>query len=483
MNNSIHPTDVYSNPLLDRYASREMSYLFSPDFKFSTWRKLWVALAESEKELGLPISEEQIAEMKAHIHDIDYNRVRVLESKTRHDVMAHIQAFGEACPLAKPIIHWGATSAFVGDNTDLIQMKEATVIILKRLIAVVAALKNFALTHKDRATLGFTHFQPAQLTTVGKRASLWLSDLSMDFMALDSFVTTLPFLGAKGATGTQASYLSLFEGDSGKVKKLDAMIAEKMGFASFVPVSGQTYSRKIDAQAAAILSGLAQSLHKMSNDIRLLQHLREIEEPFESTQVGSSAMAYKRNPMRSERLTSLARFIISLSSSPAMTAAEQWFERTLDDSANKRLSIPQAYLASDASLILALNIGEGLVVYPNVIEKHLHEELPFIATENILMEAVKKGGDRQLLHERIRMHSMEAQKEIKTNGEANTLLSRIADDPAFGLTQMDFDRLLNTRQFIGRCPEQVVDFIEYSIDPLLEKGKKYGMSGRHEIMV
>jgi adenylosuccinate lyase len=481
--NNAKTTNVYSNPLLERYASSEMSFLFSPDFKFSTWRKLWIALAESEKALGLSISEKQIADMKKHIHDIDFNRVKALESKTRHDVMAHIQAFGEACPLAQPIIHWGATSAFVGDNTDLIQMKEAVKLLLKRLVAVMTALKNFALSNKDLATLGFTHFQPAQLTTVGKRASLWLLELSMDFSALDSFVSSLPFLGAKGATGTQASFLNLFDGDSGKVKKLDIMIAEKMGFGAVVPVSGQTYSRKIDAQVAAILSGLAQSLHKLSNDIRLLQHLREIEEPFESTQVGSSAMAYKRNPMRSERLTSLARYIISLSTSPAMTAAEQWFERTLDDSANKRLSIPEAFLAADASLILALNICEGLIVYPNVIEKHLQEELPFIATENILMEAVKKGGDRQLLHERIRKYSMDAQKEIKMNGSANILLKLIADDPAFNLSRADFNKLLNTRHFVGRSPEQVVDFIGQYIDPLLAKGVQYGIIAQHEITV
>ncbi len=481
--NNTGQTNSYNNPLIERYASSEMSYLFSPDFKFSTWRKLWVALAESEQALGLPVSERQIAEMRQHTHDIDYTRVKALEAKTRHDVMAHIKAYGEACPLAQPIIHWGATSAFVGDNTDLIQMKAAAGLLLQRLVAVMTALRNFSLEHKDLATLGFTHFQPAQLTTVGKRASLWLLELSMDFSALDSFVASLPFLGAKGATGTQASYLSLFEGNADKVKKLDAMIAEKMGFLSVVPVSGQTYSRKIDAQAAGILSGIAQSLHKMSNDIRLLQHLREIEEPFESTQVGSSAMAYKRNPMRSERLTSLARYIISLASSPAMTAAEQWFERTLDDSANKRLSIPEAFLAADASLILALNICEGLVVYPNVIDKHLREELPFIATENILMEAVKKGGDRQLLHERIRQYSMDAQKEIKLNGAPNKLLKLIADDPAFRLSQTDFQNLLDTRQFIGRASEQVADFIEFHINPLLEKGKKYGVVEKHEITV
>jgi adenylosuccinate lyase len=409
--------------------------------------------------------------------------VRAFEAKTRHDVMAHILAFGEVCPRAKPIIHLGATSAFVGDNTDLIQMKEAGLILLKRLTSVMAALRDFALLHKDLATLGFTHFQPAQLTTVGKRACLWLLELSMDFSALDSFVATLPFLGAKGTTGTQASFLSLFDGSSEKVKKLDVMIGRKMGFENIVPVSGQTYSRKIDAQAASILSAIAQSLHKFANDIRLLQHLREIEEPFESTQVGSSAMAYKRNPMRSERLTSLARYIMSLSSSPAMTAAEQWFERTLDDSANKRLSIPEAFLAADASLILALNICEGLVVYPSIISKHVREELPFMATENILMEAVKKGADRQQLHERIRVYSMEAVRGIKTAGKENDLLQRITSDPAFHLNQADLDALFNASDFVGRAPEQVSEFIKDHVDVLLEKGKKLGSIKKFDVKV
>ena len=474
---------VYSNPLLERYASSEMSYVFSPDFKFSTWRKLWIALAECEMALGLPITPEQIAEMKEHVSGIDYETARAFEAKTRHDVMAHILAFGEACPLAKPIIHLGATSAFVGDNTDLIQMKEASLVLLKRLTSVMAALRDFALVHKDLATLGYTHFQPAQLTTVGKRACLWLLELSMDFSALDSFAATLPFLGAKGTTGTQASFLSLFDGSSEKVKRLDVMIGKKMGFDTIVPVSGQTYSRKIDAQAASILSAIAQSLHKFANDIRLLQHLREIEEPFESTQVGSSAMAYKRNPMRSERLTSLARYIMSLSSSPAMTAAEQWFERTLDDSANKRLSVPEAFLAADASLILALNICEGLVVYPSIISKHVNEELPFMATENILMEAVKKGGDRQQLHERIRVYSMEAVRGIKTAGKENDLLQRIASDPAFHLNQADLDTLLTASDFIGRAPEQVGEFIKDHIDVLLEKGKKFGSIKKTDLQV
>ena len=467
-------TRVYNNPLLERYAGAEMSYIFSPDFKFSTWRKLWIALAQCEMELGLPITEKQIAEMSSHISDIDYSKARAFEAQTRHDVMAHILTFGELCPLAKPIIHLGATSAFVGDNTDLIQMKEAGRILLIRLTAVMTALRNFALAHKDLATLGFTHFQPAQLTTVGKRACLWLQDLSMDFCSLESFIETLPFLGAKGTTGTQASFLSLFDGDGEKVKKLDIMITKKMGFDRPVAVSGQTYSRKIDAQAAAILSGIAQSLHKLANDLRLLQHLREIEEPFEPTQVGSSAMAYKRNPMRSERLTSLARYIMSLSSSPAMTAAEQWFERTLDDSANKRLSIPEAFLAADASLILALNICDGLDVYPSMIAKHVREELPFMATENILMAAVKKGGDRQDLHERIRRYSMEAQKGVKIDGKENDLLLRIEADKVFGLSKSDLARLFNPADFVGRAPRQVSEFIEEHIDVLLEKAKKYG---------
>jgi adenylosuccinate lyase len=451
-----------------------MSYIFSPDFKFSTWRKLWIALAESQMELGLPITKQQITEMQLHVSDIDYTAARAFEAKTRHDVMAHILAYSELCPLAKPIIHLGATSAFVGDNTDLIQMKAAGNIILKRLVAVMTALRTFALEQKDLATLGFTHFQPAQLTTVGKRACLWLQDLAMDFASLESFIETLPFLGAKGTTGTQASFLSLFEGNSEKVKKLDAMITGKMGFARTVAVSGQTYSRKIDASAASILSAIAQSLHKLANDMRLLQHLREVEEPFETTQVGSSAMAYKRNPMRSERLTSLARYIMSLSSSPAMTAAEQWFERTLDDSANKRLSIPEAFLAADASLILALNICDGLVVYPTIIAKHVREELPFMATENILMAAVKKGGDRQLLHERIRLYSMEAQKGIKMDGKENDLLARIALDPLFNLSEAELEKIFSARDFVGRAPEQVKEFIEEHIDALLEKGKKYG---------
>jgi adenylosuccinate lyase len=465
---------TYSNPLIERYASNEMSFIFSPRFKFTTWRKLWIALAESEMALGLAITKEQIAEMKAQIENIDYSLAAQLEKDLRHDVMAHVHTFGAACPKAKPIIHLGATSAYVGDNTDLIQLKEACLILLRRLTLLVQALRDFALVRKDLATLAFTHFQPAQPTTVGKRASLWLLDLSMDFEALENFVNGLPFLGAKGTTGTQASFLSLFNGNHESVKKLDDMISRAMGFERLVPVSGQTYSRKIDATAAALLSGLAQTLHKMANDIRLLQHLKEIEEPFEKGQVGSSAMAYKRNPMRAERLTSLARYIITLALSPAMTAAEQWFERTLDDSANKRLSIPEAFLAADASLIIAQNICSGLVVYPKVIEKRLSEELPFMATENILMEAVKKGGDRQALHERIRIHSMAAGAQVKTEGKPNDLLERIAADPSFKLTKSDLDAITNIALFVGRAPQQTAEFITQHIDPLIARGQRYG---------
>jgi adenylosuccinate lyase len=473
----------YRNPLLERYASREMSQIFSPNFKFSTWRKLWIALAECQKELGLAITDEQISEMKNHIHDIDYEKAASYEAKTRHDVMAHIHAFGESCPSAKPIIHLGATSAFVGDNTDLIQIKKACIIILRRLATVMKELRDFALEYKDLAVLGYTHFQPAQLTTAGKRACLWLYDLCLDFAALEQFAAQLPMLGVKGTTGTQASFLKLFNGDTAKVKNLDTMVAEKMGFDSVVPVSGQTYTRKIDAQALSILSGIAQTMHKLANDIRLLQHLGDVDEPFESSQVGSSAMAYKRNPMRSERLTSLARYIISLSTSPVMTAAEQWFERTLDDSANKRLSIPEAFLAADACLILANNICDGLVVYPAVIARHVGEELPFMATENILMEAVKKGGDRQMLHERIRLHSMEARKRIKNEGGSNDLMERIAADDAFRLNKNDLGRLFNPIDFVGMAPVQVTEFIGNTVDPLLKKATAYGSDVRHEIKV
>lgn len=483
MNNSKKNNKIYDNPLISRYSSAAMSYIFSPDYKFTTWRRLWIALAESQKELGLPISQEQIDEMRLHADDIDYDTVESYESKFRHDVMAHLYAFGSKCPSAKPIIHLGATSAFVGDNTDLIQMREAVKLLLRRLTRLMDALRIFSITHKDLPTLGYTHFQPAQLTTVGKRAALWLFDISMDFRALISFQEDLPFRSVKGTTGTQASFLSLFEGDNEAVKQLDKTVAKKMGFDTVLPVTGQTYTRKIDSQIAYILSGLSQSLHKFANDIRLLQHLREIEEPFEKDQIGSSAMAYKRNPMRTERLTSLARYTISLSSSPAMTAAEQWFERTLDDSANKRLSIPQAFLAADAMLILAENISRGLVVYPHVITKRILEELPFMATENIIMEAVKKGGDRQELHERIRVHSVEAAKQLKLHGKKNDLLDRIISDTAFKLSKDDLERILDINKFIGRAPQQTEEFIREHIDPLIKIGNGFGPVSEEELHV
>ncbi len=476
-------TDRYVNPLIERYAGKEMAYLFSPDFKFTTWRKLWIALAESEMALGLSITPEQVEEMKRQVDAIDYDMARQIEAETRHDVMAHVHTFAAVCPKAKPIIHLGATSAFVGDNTDLIQIREAARLLLKRLTPLLEALKEFALTNKEQPTLGFTHYQPAQCTTVGKRACLWLYDLSMDCEALDRFVSELPFRGVKGTTGTQASFLKLFDNDHKKVKKLDLLVSEKMGFAKTFPVTGQTYPRKIDAQITAILSGVAQSLHKMANDIRLLQNLKEVEEPFGKNQVGSSAMAYKRNPMRSERLTALARYIISLSTSPAMTAAEQWFERTLDDSANKRLAIPEAFLATDAALIIALNISSGLVVYPQVIQRHINEELPFMATENIIMEAVKRGGDRQVLHEKIRVHSMEAGKQVKEKGLPNDLLERIAEDVSFNLDKNELENILNISQFIGRAPQQTVEFIKEYIDPLISRGKDFGSVDTTELHV
>lgn len=476
-------TDRYVNPLIERYAGKEMAYLFSPDFKFTTWRKLWVALAESEMALGLSITPEQVEEMKQQVAVINYDMVRQIEAETRHDVMAHVHAFGAVCPKAKPIIHLGATSAFVGDNTDLIQIREAARLLLKRLTPLLEALKEFALTNKEQPTLGFTHYQPAQCTTVGKRACLWLYDLSMDCEALSRFVSELPFRGVKGTTGTQASFLKLFNNDHKKVKTLDLLVTEKMGFTKTFPVTGQTYPRKIDAQITAVLSGIAQSLHKMANDIRLLQNLKEVEEPFGKKQIGSSAMAYKRNPMRSERLTALARYIISLSTSPVMTAAEQWFERTLDDSANKRLAIPEAFLATDAILIIALNISSGLVVYPQVIQRHINEELPFMATENIIMEAVKRGGDRQVLHEKIRVHSMEAGKQVKEKGLPNDLLERIAEDVVFNLDKNELENILNISQFIGRAPQQTVDFIKEYIDPLISRGKDFGSVDTTELHV
>ncbi len=461
--------DVYESPLNSRYASKEMQFLFSPDNKFRTWRKLWIALAESEKELGLSITQEQIDELVLHKDDINYDVARREESIVRHDVMAHVHAYGEQCPKAKGIIHLGATSCYVGDNTDLMVMKDALILVRKRLIHVISGLASFADEYKNMATLGFTHFQSAQLVTVGKRATLWLQDLLFDLEELTFVIDNIKLLGCKGTTGTQASFLNLFQGDHDKVIRLDQMIAEKMGFSDTYKVSGQTYSRKIDARALNALSSIAQSAHKFSNDIRLLQHLKEIEEPFEKTQIGSSAMAYKRNPMRSERIASLARYVIADVLNPAMTAAEQWFERTLDDSANKRISVPEAFLAVDAILSIYQNVISGLVVYPGVIRRHLMEELPFMATENIMMEAVSRGGDRQDLHERIRVHSMAAGSVVKVDGKPNDLLERIAADDAFGLDVDSLSALLDPNLYIGRSPEQVTSFLKEEVKPILAR--------------
>ncbi|MDD2579738.1 MAG: adenylosuccinate lyase [Eubacteriales bacterium] len=459
--------DRYESPLNSRYASDAMQFLFSPDRKFRTWRQLWIALAESEKELGLPITQAQIDEMKASADDINYEDAREAEARVRHDVMAHVHAFGLQCPSARGIIHLGATSCYVGDNTDLILMAEGLRLLRRRIVAVVRALSDFASTYRSLPTLGFTHFQPAQPVTVGKRATLWIYDLLEDLQDLDHVLASLKFLGSKGTTGTQASFLSLFDGDHDKVRQLDQKIAARMGFSEVVPVSGQTYTRKTDSRVLNVLSGIAQSAHKFSNDIRLLQHLKEIEEPFEKDQIGSSAMAYKRNPMRSERMASLARYIMTDALNPVLTAANQWFERTLDDSANKRISVPEAFLAADAVLMLYQNISRGLVVYPKVIEAHLQAELPFMATENILMEAVRRGGDRQELHEKIRRHSVAASREVKENGRPNDLLQRIAADPAFNLSQDQLSQLLDSSLYIGRAPEQVAEFLNQSVDPLL----------------
>jgi len=427
-------TDRYVSPLSERYASKEMQYIFSPDMKFRTWRRLWIALAETEKELGLNITQEQIDELKAHKDDINYDVAKERERQVRHDVMSHVYAYGVQCPKAKGIIHLGATSCYVGDNTDIIVMSEALKLVQKKLVNVIAELSKFADKYKEQPTLAFTHFQPAQPTTVGKRATLWTQEFLMDLEDLEYVMSTLKLLGSKGTTGTQASFLELFEGDQETIDKIDPMIAEKMGFKNCYPVSGQTYSRKVDTRVLNILAGIAASAHKMSNDIRLLQHLKEVEEPFEKSQIGSSAMAYKRNPMRSERIASLSRYVMVDALNPAITSATQWFERTLDDSANKRLSIPEGFLAIDGILDLCLNVVDGLVVYPKVIEKHMMAELPFMATENIMMDAVKAGGDRQELHERIRELSMEAGRTVKVEGKDNDLLERIAADPAFNLT-------------------------------------------------
>lgn len=463
--------DIYENPLITRYASKEMTYVFSDNKKFTTWRKLWIALAEAEKELGLNISDEQIEEMKKSLHNIDYVLVAQKEKEFRHDVMAHIHAFGKICPKAMPIIHLGATSAYVGDNTDVIVMREALLIIRNKLLNLINVLSQFCLKHKDVPTLGFTHFQPAQLTTVGKRASLWLQDLYMDYEQLEFCISNLKLRGVKGTTGTQASFMNLFENDSKKVKKLDKLVAEKMGFKSSFYLTGQTYSRKLDTIVANVLSGIAQSLHKATNDIRILQSLKEIEEPFEKSQVGSSAMAYKRNPMRSERIASLSRFIISNTANMENTAATQWLERTLDDSANRRLSIPQGFLACDSILSIAINIFNGMVVNEKVIEKHVKEELPFMATENIIMECVKRGGDRQELHEEIRTLSMQAGEQVKKFGNSNDLLERMANSKIINLSLDEINSIVNPKSFIGRAPEQVVDFYEEVIKSMLEENK------------
>ena len=464
-------TDRYVSPLSERYASKEMQYIFSPDMKFRTWRKLWIALAETERELGLNITQEQIDEMKAHADDINYDVAKERERQVRHDVMSHVYAFGVQCPKAKGIIHLGATSCYVGDYTDIIVMTEALKLVRKKLVNVIAELSKFAAQYKDQPTLAFTHFQPAQPTTVGKRATLWTQEFLMDLEDLEYVLSTMKLLGSKGTTGTQASFLELFDGDQETIDKIDPMIAEKMGFRSCYPVSGQTYSRKVDTRVLNILAGIAASAHKMSNDIRLLQHLKEVEEPFEKSQIGSSAMAYKRNPMRSERIASLSRYVMIDALNPAITSATQWFERTLDDSANKRLSVPEGFLAIDGILDLCLNVVDGLVVYPKVIEKRLMSELPFMATENIMMDAVKAGGDRQELHERIRELSMEAGKNVKVEGKDNNLLELIAADPAFNLTLEDLQKAMEPSRYTGRAKEQTEAFIANVVQPVLDAHK------------
>ena len=465
-------TQSYTSSLSERYPSKEMKYLFSPEMKFRTWRKLWIALAETEQELGLPITDEQIAELKAAADDINYDEAKEREKIVRHDVMSHVYAYGLQCPKAKGIIHLGATSCYVGDNTDLIIMTEALKLIRKKLINVISNLADFAEEHKAQPTLGFTHFQPAQPTTVGKRATLWLQDLLMDLEDLDHILDSMKLLGSKGTTGTQASFLELFDGDLSKVHQIDGKIAEKMGFDGCYPVSGQTYSRKVDSRVLNILSGIAQSAHKFSNDIRLLQHLKEIEEPFEKNQIGSSAMAYKRNPMRSERIAALSNFVISGVLNPAITASTQWFERTLDDSANKRLSVSESFLATDGILELYMNITSGLVVYPKVIHARLMSELPFMATENIMMDAVKEGGDRQVLHEKIRQHSMAAGKRVKEEGAENDLLDRIAADPEFHTTKEKLLVIMKPENFTGCAESQTEEFLKNCVQPVLDANKE-----------
>ncbi len=466
------PTDRYVSPLSERYASKEMQYIFSPDMKFRTWRKLWIALAEVEHELGLQqITQEMIDELKEHADDINYDVAKAREKEVRHDVMSHVYAYGVQCPKAKGIIHLGATSCYVGDNTDVIVMTEALKLVKKKLVNVIDELARFADKYKAQPTLAFTHFQPAQPTTVGKRATLWLQEFCMDLEDLNYVLDNMKLLGSKGTTGTQASFLELFDGDQEKIDKIDPMIAQKMGFKACFPVSGQTYSRKLDTRVANVLAGIAASAHKMSNDIRLLQHLKEVEEPFEKSQIGSSAMAYKRNPMRSERIASLSRYVMIDALNPAITSATQWFERTLDDSANKRLSIPEGFLATDGILDLCLNVVDGLVVYPKVIEKRLMSELPFMATENIMMDAVKAGGDRQELHEKIRTLSMEAGRQVKVEGKDNNLLELIAADPAFNMTLEDLKKTMDPARYTGRSEIQVEKFLKTVVQPILEENK------------
>lgn len=461
--------NTYESPLSSRYADDEMKYLFSPDKKFRTWRRLWIALAQAEKALGLNITQEQIDEMIQFVDDINYDVAEAREKVVRHDVMSHVFAFGQQCPKAMPIIHLGATSCYVGDNTDIIIMTDALKLVRNKLVGVIRVLSKFAMEYKDLPTLAFTHFQPAQPTTVGKRAALWIQDLMLDLEDVEYQLSKAKLLGSKGTTGTQASFLELFDGDHQKVKQLDGIIADKMGYSSCFAVSGQTYSRKLDSQILAILSGIAQSATKFSNDIRLLQHLKEVEEPFEKNQIGSSAMAYKRNPMRSERIASLSRYVIVDSLNPAITEATQWFERTLDDSANKRISVPEAFLAIDGILNLYMNVADGLVVYPKVIEQHLRRELPFMATENVMMDAVKRGADRQQLHERIRVHSMAASRVIKEEGGENDLLSRIAADSIFGVSLDELNAIVRPEKYVGRAPQQTQEYIEEVVNPALKE--------------
>ena len=460
---------IYENPLCARYASREMQRIFSPDFKFSTWRRLWIALAEAEQELGLPIADAQLDEMRAHVDDVDYDRAAEYERRLRHDVMAHIRTYGDVCPTAKPIIHLGATSCYVGDNTDIIQLREGLLRIRTLLVNAIAALSDFARTNRDVPTLAYTHYQAAQPTTVGKRACLWLQDLVMDLDRLEYELGQLRLLGCKGTTGTGASFLELFGGDAEKVYALEEKIAAKMGFDACMPVSGQTYSRKVDSFVLNVLGGIAQSLHKMATDLRLMAHMKEFDEPFETEQVGSSAMAYKRNPMRSERVCSLARYVMNAVRNTADTASVQWLERTLDDSANRRITLPEAFLATDGALTLIINVVRGGRIYPKVMEKHLSEEMPFMATENILMHAVTLGGDRQELHEAIRVHSQAAAAKVKLEGGANDLLDRLLADPAFRLTEADLEKVLDVRKFVGLAPEQTDRFLAEYVDPILER--------------